>query len=118
MSSIEVRLNSDTVSPGDAVTGTVTWSLDSSRVAKVAIRLFWFTQGKGSEDLEVVEEKVVDSPALSSSETFSFTAPAFPWSYSGTLMAITWAVEAAVDPGGEAGRASFTLGPDGREVTL
>lgn len=116
MSQIQVQLDSEAVRPGQDVSGTVSWSLQGRRGDRVVIRLFWYTQGKGTEDIGVVDEKTIPSPAVSSSERFSFRAPAFPWSYAGTLMAITWAVEATVEPKGAVDRKQFVLGPEGREI--
>jgi hypothetical protein len=66
--------------------------------------------------MEIVDEKIIETPSTNSSERFAFAAPRFPWSYAGQLMAITWAVEAAMEPKGEADRVTFVLGPDGNEV--
>ena len=118
MSEVQVTLDSDAVGPGGTVGGKVDWSQSGKRSERVAIRLFWFTQGKGTEDLEIVEEKIVESPSASSSEVFSFKAPRFPYSYAGKLLAITWAVEASLEPKGEVDRKQFTLGPQGREIRL
>ncbi|MBD3241390.1 MAG: hypothetical protein GF331_12445 [Chitinivibrionales bacterium] len=116
MSQIQVQLDSDAVRPGQELTGTVSWSLQQHRGDRIVVRVFWYTQGKGTEDLGVVDEKTIPSPATAATERFSFRVPAFPWSYAGTLMAITWAVEATVEPKGAVDRKQFVLGPNGQEV--
>ena len=64
------------------------------------ISLLWHTEGKGTEDVEVVEQINVEDPPITGSHDFSFRVPDFPWSFSGTLISLIWAVEASLDPGG------------------
>jgi hypothetical protein len=113
---ISLTLDRTTFTPSETLTGTVSWQNESRRGRSIVIRLFWFTQGKGSEDLECVDERVIDSPPSEGQEAFAFTLPDYPWSYDGTLIAITWAVEAAIEPRGAATRKRFVMAPEAQPV--
>jgi hypothetical protein len=102
--------------PGDEVAGTAAWSLPEAP-ASLEIRLFWYTAGKGTLDLEVVEREVCDALAEGRRE-FRFRLPAGPYSVSGQLVSVAWAIELVAEPSGDAARAEITVGPGGREVRL
>lgn len=102
--------------PGDEVAGTAAWSLGEPPEA-LELRLFWYTAGKGTRDLEVVESARCEAVAEGRRE-FRFRLPAGPYSVSGKLVSVAWAVELVAEPGGEAARAEITVGPGGQEVRL
>jgi predicted ATPase len=52
--------------------GKATWQLDQAP-AKMFLRLFWFTRGKGTEDIEVISETVFDHPLAA--ESLAFQCP-------------------------------------------
>lgn len=41
-----------------------------------------------------------------------------PYSFSGTLIAVIWAVEFVAQPGSEYGRIEITIAPDAQEISL
>ena len=47
-----------------------------------------------------------------------FVLPPAPYSFSGKLISLIWAVEVVAEGIKEASRLEFTLSPDGREITL
>jgi hypothetical protein len=85
---------------------------------EAGVHLCWFTRGKGTEDAEVVIEQKFDNPQANDTRPFSFRAPDQPYSFSGQLISLIWAVELALDPGGHCERAEITIGPEGREIEL
>ncbi len=103
--------------PGEEFTGTVRWLFDD-RPDKVELRLFWYTRGKGDEDTGLAENLTFESPTPSETRAFRFTLPNGPYSFSGRLISLTWAVEAVAEPGDHVARVEFTLSPTGREVML
>jgi hypothetical protein len=103
--------------PGGEVAGTLSWTLDGDPDA-VHVRLFWYTEGKGDRDLSVVEEVVAEAPAVSGRLPFRFRLPAGPYGFSGTLISLTWALEAVADPSGAAARVELAVGPGGREARI
>jgi hypothetical protein len=78
--------------------------------------LFWFTQGKGTEDVGVVAKEIVPSPGADGTHRVRFTLPEAPYSFSGRLISLIWAVELVADDA--AARWEFVLAPDGREIVL
>ena len=103
--------------PGEEVRGRAEWSLDAPP-AEVAVRLCWFTRGKGTEDHEVVAQEDFDNPVQRGQHEFHFRAPDQPYSFSGQLISLIWAVELVIEPDGQCERVELTIGPDGVEIEL
>lgn len=103
--------------PGEAISGSAAWSLDETP-ENVELRLFWHTQGKGDEDVGIAESVVFETPERQDKREFRLRAPEGPYSFSGKLVSLLWAVEVVAQPGALAGRAEITLSPTGKEVLL
>lgn len=114
---IGLRENRTGYRPGDELSGAATWKLEKPAEA-IEIRLGWLTAGKGTPDSQIVDTRRLERPALESVESFTFTLPAEPYSFSGQLITLTWAVEVVVLPGEESARAGFVLSPTGQEIIL
>jgi len=91
------------------------WSLPSTPRSLEA-RLFWFTRGKGTEDVDVVATEPVPAPGAHGERRVRFTLPDAPYSFSGRLISLIWAVELVAD--NTAARWEFVLAPEGREIVL
>lgn len=118
MSEIHVHLDQTACEPGSEVAVRVDWHAGEKRPGSVAVSLLWHTAGKGTEDIEVVRTIEVEDPPLQGSRQLTFQLPAFPWSFSGTLVSLIWAVEASLDPGGAVDLAELVLAPGGEEIRL
>jgi len=103
--------------PGEEVTVTASWNLDTSPKS-VEARLFWFTRGKGAEDVNVIETKRLDAPRAIDTRPVRFVLPEAPYSFSGKLISLIWAIELVAAPAGEAERFELTLSPTGQEIVL
>jgi hypothetical protein len=103
--------------PGERLEGTVSWEL-ASAPQSVGVRLSWTTQGKGTQDAEVVETARFDKPARSDRKSFQIVIPDGPYSFSGKLISLVWSVEAVADPGGETHPIKLTISPTGNEILL
>lgn len=103
--------------PGETIEGVAGWRLDQPSKS-VELRLFWFTRGKGTEDVGVVNQLTFSDPQLEEGRKFTFTLPAEPWSFSGQLISLIWALELVVQPGNHSTRVEFTMSPSGREIQL
>lgn len=103
--------------PGEEIAGTASWFLDRDPDA-VHVRLFWYTQGKGDQDLSVVEEIAAEAPGATGRLPFRFRLPPGPYSFSGKLISLLWAVEVVADPRGEAAREEIVAGPGAAEVRI
>jgi hypothetical protein len=103
--------------PGDEIAGAAGWQLDQPPKS-AEVRLFWYTRGKGTEDVSVVDTVRFDNPQREEARPFRFTAPAEPYSFSGRLISLVWALELVIEPGKESARFEFTLSSTGKEVLL
>jgi hypothetical protein len=116
---ISTELDNLAYTPGESLRGTVAWRC-AARPATVALRLFYYTSGKGTQDVCVVEERVFDAPSETDQRTYEFQLPDGPWSFSGKLVSLIWALELEVDLGPDhlVERLDFTLSPTGEEILL
>lgn len=103
--------------PGELLTVSALWALPVAP-GTLEARLFWYTRGKGTEDVGVVAVETIAGAEAAGERSVTFTLPMQPWSFSGKLVSLLWAVELVAEPGGQAARAEFTLSPDGREILL
>jgi hypothetical protein len=103
--------------PGERLRAHALWALDRAPTTLEA-RLFWTTRGKGTEDGALVATQSLPHPAAAGEHTFEFTLPSAPYSFSGQLISLVWAVELVAEPGGRAERCEFVLAPEGREIVL
>jgi hypothetical protein len=102
--------------PGDTVAGEVAWRLDAAPAA-AELRLFWHTQGKGETDQEIVETLPFAAPLAEDRRPFEVRLPAGPWSFSGKLVTLLWALELVVEGEG-ATHTEIVVSPTGRALAL
>jgi hypothetical protein len=114
---VEIRDGNTSFRPGDPVEGTVFWQLEPPP-EEIEVRLFWYTQGKGDQDVGVVETFPFPSPTPTDRRQFRFRLPEGPYSFSGKLISLAWAIEVVAQPGDVAGRAEITVSPTGAEIRL
>jgi hypothetical protein len=115
---LEVRLEGGgtVFRPGDTVAGEASWRLDAAP-ASAEVRLFWFTQGKGDSDQEIVQTLPFAAPLAEDRRPFSLRLPAGPWSFSGKLISLLWALELVVEGEGAA-HVEILVSPTGHEIRL
>jgi hypothetical protein len=104
-------------SPGDTLAGQATWTVDDDPTS-AELRLFWYTAGKGTQNLGIVTTQTFDQPRRQDRRDFRMAVPRAPYSCSGKLVSIVWALELIVEPGGRTGRVDLTIAPGGQEVIL
>lgn len=114
---VQIRDGYTAFRPGDVVEGTVRWQLEPGPT-EIETRLFWYTLGKGDQDIGIVETIPYANPAPTESRQFRFRLPEGPYSFSGKLISLAWAVEVVAQPGDVAGRAEITVSPTGDEIRL
>lgn len=103
--------------PGDTLVVSALWALPVAP-GSLEARLFWYTRGKGTEDVGVVAVETIAGAEVAGERSLRFKLPVQPWSFSGKLISLLWAVELVAEPGGQSARAEFTVSPDGREILL
>jgi len=114
---ISIDNNASNFKPGDQISGTASWQLEES-AKTIEVRLFFYTEGKGTRDIEVLETLQLDSPPISGTQQFDWRLPQSPYSFSGKLISLIWAVEVVLLPSGEAESFEFQMTPTGKEIVL
>jgi hypothetical protein len=114
---IDIENGRTACAPGDTLAGHVTWSVDRDP-SSAELRLFWYTSGKGTQNVGVVQTVPFDRPQRSDRRDFRMILPLAPYSCSGTLVSIVWAMELIVEPGSQTERVELTIAPGGNEVVL
>ena len=117
MADLEVILARKEFRPREVVQGTASWRFDSAPSA-VEVRLFWFTRGKGTIDASVIDKVRFQQPLAQDRQAFEIRLPDTPYSFSGTLVSLIWAVEIVADPGKEHALNEIVMAPDAREIVL
>lgn len=114
---VDIELQNDRASclPGQTLNGTVRWQC-SQKPEEASLHLIWYTEGRGTEDVGLVEERRFENPQPANEGAFEFQLPAGPYSFSGSLISLIWALELKVDD--EVLRKEITLSPSGEEIKL
>ena len=105
------------LAPGEKLRGQIGWE-KSETPEKVELRLFHFTKGRGTRDVAIVDTQIWTSPGSSGVQDFSFELPPGPYTFSGKLVAMVWALELVLHPSGFTDRVEFIYSPDWREIEL
>ena len=100
--------------PGARMSGEVFWNL-AEEAESVELRLFWYTYGRGTQDVETVDGVTWDAPVRSGKKPFEIVLPEEPYSYSGTLLSISWALELICQPSGDVERMELMILPETNE---
>lgn len=103
--------------PGEALRGQVAWRV-AETPRTVSLRLFCYTEGKGTQDVQIVETKEFDAPTSAEERAFEFSLPTGPYSFSGKLVSLLWALELVVGDNGPVERIEITLSPSAQEIDL
>jgi hypothetical protein len=103
--------------PGQEIDGRAAWQLDDAP-KRASLRLFWYTEGRGNQDVGIVAEEEFDPIRASHDEEYRFTIPESPYSFSGKLISLRWAIELVIDKGKEVERIELMVSPWVEEVKL
>lgn len=117
MNRLDIQSDFDAYFPGGELQAEVSWELDRDPAA-VELRLVWNTSGKGDRDLKVVHAVRFDAPSARDRREVTITLPWGPYSFSGKLISLIWALELVVLPANLSVRKELTMGPDAREVLI
>jgi hypothetical protein len=119
MNTLRLGLQGDRTAyePGDELTGAALWELDAPP-ASAELRLVWSTRGKGTEEAAVVETVTFDAPQAGDTRPFKIRLPAGPYTFSGKLISLIWALELVIEPGSRSERVEIVVAPGGREIIL
>lgn len=117
--SLVLTLNQDptTIVPGQVIEGSAGWRLEDAPSSAV-LRLFWYTEGRGTQEVRVVEELKLPTHLSEASGTFRFTVPGMPYSFQGQLITVKWAIELLVNKDREVERLDLIVSPWVEQVKL
>lgn len=104
-------------SPGQEISGQIRWELDRAP-PWVEVRLFWYTEGKGTQDVRVMAQERFINLDAQGDKSFRLRAPASPPSCSGRLISIRWALELVSGDDQPVAKVDLVIGPGGRELLL
>jgi len=119
VSHVSLQLDNDVTNyePGAQLIATAAWELDKPATS-IELRLMWYTRGKGGTDSDVVQEVSFDNPEASGQKRLGIQLPDSPYSFSGRLISLMWALELRALPSGETDRVEIVLAPGGQEILL
>lgn len=119
MSELRIDLHDDVAAfePGEELSGSASWQLEKP-ARNIELRLFWFTQGRGTEDAGVTETIRFEQPLNAETRSFRIRLPDAPYSLKGRLISLVWALELILEPSGEVCRREVIIAPGGQEVQL
>jgi hypothetical protein len=115
--SLDLRDGKRAYRPGETVEGAARWELEAPP-SRVEVRLFWYTLGKGTQDVGVVATVSWEGPGNAEKRDFSLKLPEAPFSFSGKLISVLWALEVVVEPPADVARQEILVSPAGAEITL
>lgn len=115
---IEIQLATDSqIQPNGTIKGEFHWKLEKAP-KNLEVHLLWYTSGRGTEDVEIIETEHITTSGNVGQSYFSFNLPNEPYSFSGKLITLTWAIEVVATSPDETKKIEFMLSPTGREVSL
>jgi len=114
---LEIHVDGEAFAPGESLRGSVEWMGDAAPEA-LELRLLWYTEGRGDRDVGVARSLRFETPSALGSTSFELEAPSGPYSCSGRLVSIRWALEVVKRPDEETARVDLVLAPGRREVDL
>jgi hypothetical protein len=115
--SVQIAGGQTAFAPGDSLTGIASWNLPKPP-REIELRLFWYTRGKGTSDVQVVHSIPIANPPSQDRHRFAFSLPDGPYSFSGTLISLAWGIEIVAEPKDRAERVEIVCAPGGREILL
>jgi hypothetical protein len=120
MSALHIALqdNRTAYRPGEMAQGTVSWSFAERVPRAMELRLFWFTRGRGTQDVSAVENLRFDRPQAREERPFRLRLPYAPYSFGGELVSLHWALELVSDFPEAFARVEIVLSPSAAVIEL
>ena len=115
--SIELKDGKTSYNPGEKIRGELEWEL-AQEVPEITINIFWYTEGIGEQDSELAKTEVIKAPLQNDRQNFEIDLPMAPYSYSGQITALKWAIEATAMKDKVKDVKEFSMAPGNREIIL
>jgi len=119
MDKISIKLKDGKISyhPGEKISGELEWDL-TQEVQDIAINIFWYSEGMGEQDSEISETEIIKSPIKSDKQSFEMELPMAPYTYSGNITSLKWAIEATTLEDKVKDIKEFSMTPGNKEIVL
>ena len=114
---LQLTQDPTTLVPGQVIDGTVGWQMEDPP-KRAMLRLFWYTEGRGTQDVGIAEELELPSGRPTCQGTFRFTIPDAPYSFQGRLITLKWAIELVLNKGKQVERLDLIVSPWVEQVKL
>ena len=101
--------------PGEEIAVQLGWDF-STAPESVELRVVWNTSGKGTQDVGVASVTPFEFPKAHETRRTTVSLPEQPYSFSGKLISIVWALELVALPDEQSTREEVTIGPGAKEV--
>ncbi|WP_437228080.1 hypothetical protein SH661x_000710 [Planctomicrobium sp. SH661] len=120
MNDLRIETEYDAFYPGTIAAVTVFWDVGANEPPPTAIevRLVWNTQGKGDSDLTVVKNIRLEPKTPQGQRQVRLQLPWGPYSFSGKLISLIWAIEVIIFPSKTSIRKEIVMGPNSEEVLI
>lgn len=119
MQELEIQLADQDRScePGATLRVPISWRFDEQQTG-LELRVVWSTVGKGTQDLGIVYTESIEQPGIQDSRVVTLELPRAPYSFSGKLISVVWAMELVAFPSNASTRQEIVIAPQGREVIM
>ncbi|SFI86227.1 hypothetical protein [Planctomicrobium piriforme] len=117
MTDLQIETEYDAYYPGNEMVVTALWEFDQPPDS-LELRLVWNTSGKGDRDLSVVQTVRIETAKSSGREQVTMKLPWGPYSFSGKLISLIWALELIAFPSEASIRKEIVIGPNASEVLI
>ena len=119
MNKIELKLINEHnfFKPGSILKGNIIWNIDIIPQT-ITISLCYWTEGRGTEDAVSIAKEEVKITNPSGEQPFEFPIPNSPWSFSGKLISVNWAVAAEIRSKNLFTLIPITISPTAAEINL
>jgi hypothetical protein len=119
MSSVAIQIQDHRrdFAPRETVNGQVSWTCDGPPES-AELWLMWSTDGRGVADEDIVQTIPFPAPQASETRPFTITLPEAPYSFSGSLITLSWSIRVVIQPGEHSDSVGIVLAPGGRAVSL
>ena len=118
MNDIKLKIEKEHYAPKENIQVSLHWDLMDVAENIIEVHLFWYTEGRGDEDMEIIETQEIKLNAKSGSKDLIFVAPLQPYSFSGKYIALTWAIEAVMQKSKISALEIFYLTPFHEKIIL
>lgn len=116
-SSLFIDLPKSHYRPGETIRGSILWALNTPPQV-LRLNLGWWTEGKGSKDAKIEAQQEWTTAELAGQEPFEFTLPASPYSFSGHLISLHWALDLSLEKIDSSHTLKITVAPGSDPIEL